>query len=79
MARIFTNRKSGFIQRSGKMRRETAWVGVTQTSTNITTAQTAVLFGGFSAGVLALRPFTIVKILAMLYSSGLGASRYRKV
>jgi len=54
-------RKSGFVRRHGVMRRETSWVGVAGTSTALASAGTAVLFTGFGATVLALRPFTIVR------------------
>jgi len=61
MANIRTNRKSGFIMRGGVMRRETSWIGIFETNTALAAANTAVLFAGFSATVLALRPFTIVR------------------
>ncbi len=61
MARIHTNRKSGFIQRGGVMRRESLWVANDDTETVIGAANSAVLFGGFTAAVLDMRPFTIVR------------------
>jgi len=61
MARIFTNRKSGFIQRSGVMRRETAWISAIFDTTNNAGAGAATLVRSFNAAALALRPFTIVR------------------
>ncbi len=60
MARVITNRKSGFIQRSGVMRRESLWVAISGSSTALAPL-TPVLLGGYSAAVLALRPFTVVR------------------
>jgi len=54
-------RKSGFARRSNRMVRETVWAAITPTDTAIASASGAVLFGGFSAAALALRPFTIVR------------------
>ncbi len=65
MARIFTNRKSGFIQRSGRMRRETSWVGIAGSETTLAPL-TPVAFTGFGATVLGLRPFTIVRVRGVL-------------
>ncbi len=62
MARISTNRKSGFIRRGGVMRRESLWLEIGPTDTNLAAASTAALFTGFSAALLALRPFTIVRV-----------------
>ena len=60
MARITTNRKSGFIRREGAMRRESLWLILTGSVTTLAPV-TPVLFTGFSADILALRPFTIVR------------------
>ena len=60
MANVITARRSGLVLRGGRNRRDTAWVAITTTNTAIAAA-TAVLFGGFTAAVLALRPFTIVR------------------
>ncbi len=76
MANVRTSRKSGFIQRGGAMRRESLWLAIAATSTAIASASTAVLFSGFSAAILALRPFTIVRtrgVAGILTDSG-GAS-----
>ena len=61
MARIFTNRKSGFIQRGGVMRRESLWAALPHAKTTLAAAGTAVLSASLGASVLALRPFTIVR------------------
>ncbi len=49
------------------MRRDTVWGGLVETTTNIVGASTAVLFGGLSAGGLALRPFTIVRFRGIMH------------
>ena len=61
MARIFTGRKSGFIQRSGVARRETVWIGSASFSTLLSAPSTAVLQASLNAAALALRPFTVVR------------------
>ena len=61
MANIRTARRSGRIFRGGKSVRESAWVAVAPTTTTITAAGTSVLFTGFSAATLGLRPFTVVR------------------
>ncbi len=67
MANISRSRKSGFTLRSGVMRRETAWVGGVFSSTALATASSAALINSFGAGVLALRPFTIVRTRGLLW------------
>jgi len=62
MANIRTVRRSGRVFRGGRMRRETLWTGITETETAMAAASTAVLFTGFGASTLALRPFTIVRV-----------------
>ena len=47
--------------RSGVMRRETLWLGVAPTRTVMAAANTAALVNSGGAGVLALRPFTVVR------------------
>ncbi len=69
MANINTSRKSGFIIRAGVKRRETVWSGILETLTVLANAGDAVLFGGFSAAALALRPFTIVRTRLLHYVS----------
>jgi len=61
MANIRTGRKSGFILRSGVMRRETLWIEIAATGTVLAAASTAVLFSGLTAAELAQRPFTIMR------------------
>jgi len=63
MARIFTNRKSGFIQRSGKMRRESLWVGMGDSTATLAASGQAGLMNTLSAVGLALLPFTVVRTL----------------
>jgi len=65
MPRAFTNRKSGFIQRGGAMRRETLWAGIAATRTTLAIG-VPVLFTGFPADILALRPFTIVRTRGLI-------------
>jgi len=55
------HRKSGFTRRGGRMVRESLWVAILPTVSALGSASTAALFTGFSAAILALRPFTIVR------------------
>ena len=61
MARLSLNRKSGFIQRGGVMRRESLWIADPFTTTGLTASATAALVSSLSAGTLDLRPFTVVR------------------
>ncbi len=61
MPNIRTSRKSGFILRSGVMRRETIWFQGGYTSNTLASASSAVLSGILNAAALALRPFTVVR------------------
>ena len=61
MANIRTARRSGRVFRGGKSVRETLWVGLAATRSNITAPSTALIINSASAGFLALRPFTIVR------------------
>ncbi len=61
MANIVRRRRSGLVLRGGRDRRETSWVPFAFTST-VLAASTPVLFTGFSAGVLVLRPFTVTRL-----------------
>ena len=81
MARVFTNRKSGFIRRDGVMRRESVWFFITQNQLSIPTATTAVLLQGFNAAALALRPFTIVRtrVNLLLTSDQLAATEDQEI
>ena len=60
MANIISNRKSGFITRSGVKRRETVWFGATVLA-NTLASGTPVFVAALNAAGLALRPFTIVR------------------
>jgi len=61
MANIRTARRSGRVFRGGGFRRESQWIQIAPTVSNLGTASTAVLFTGFGAVALGLRPFTIVR------------------
>ncbi len=61
MANISRSRKSGFVLRGGVMRRESLWIGIVATTTSLPSAGNQVLFSGFDATTLGLRPFTIVR------------------
>jgi len=67
MARIFTSRKSGFIQRAGRMRRETVWLFDTSGVIGLAAGANPVLVGSLNASALALRPFTIVRSRGFVY------------
>ncbi len=54
-------RKSGFVRRSGRMRRETEWIGLAAVSNTLSAGSTAVLSASLNAAALALRPFTVVR------------------
>ncbi len=66
MANLSIRRKSGFIQRSGAMRRETLWFGGAETNTAVAGA-TAILLTSLNAAALALRPFTMVRTRGMIH------------
>ncbi len=61
MAQVHTSNRSVFTRRAGRSVRETLWVKIAETSTALAGAGSGVLFGGYSADVLALRPFTIIR------------------
>jgi len=61
MANVIVGRKSGFIQRSGRMRRETVWFGLAEINTILAGANSATMFQTLNAAALALRPFTVVR------------------
>jgi len=67
MANLRIGRKSGFIQRSGVMRRETLWIGGVVVRTLLASASTAVIQRVLSASGLALRPFTIIRTRGWLH------------
>ncbi len=66
MANIRTARRSGFLTRGGVKRRETVWLGVTDTETTLTPAN-PVLINALNAAALALRPFTVVRARGFIY------------
>ena len=66
MARINTNRKSGFILRGGAMRRKTFWFGVTDVLATVAAGANPVLITQLNAAALALRPFTVVRTRGIL-------------
>ena len=75
MGRIFTNRKSGFIQRGGRMRRESRWLDVPTVEATLAGAPTAVITNSLTAIELALRPFTVVRSrLSLLVNSDQSAA-----
>ncbi len=61
MANLRIGRKSGFIQRSGVMRRESTWFFMPRFSVSLAASATAALVVSLNAAALALRPFTIVR------------------
>jgi len=67
MANIRTGRKSGFILRSGVMRRESLWLFNTGTSTTVVAGANPVLIGTLNAAAIALEPFTIVRTRGWLH------------
>jgi len=58
---IITNRKSGFIQRGGRMKRESLWLFQQFSSNTLAASATAALATSLNAAALALRPFTVVR------------------
>ncbi len=67
MANIITGRKSGFIMRSGGRRRETLWLGGTAFSQALGAPTSVALVLVLSAGALALRPFTVIRVRGVLH------------
>ncbi len=61
MANIARRRRSGFVLRDGRQRRETLWGFITPSATTIAAASSATLLTSLSVAALALRPFTIVR------------------
>ncbi len=58
-------RKSGFIRRDGRMRRETQWLDLAPVSNTLGAGSTAVLSNVMTAAELALRPFTVIRTLGI--------------
>jgi len=54
-------RKSGFVRRDGRMRRETIWIFADPVENTLGAASTAVLSSSLNAAALALRPFTVIR------------------
>ena len=65
----FTNRsrKSGFVTRGGVRRRETLWIDDPVVESTLAGAPTATLISSGSAALLALRPFTVVRVRGILH------------
>ena len=68
MANIRTGRKSGFILRSGVMRRESVWFTIPFATVVLGTAGSVILLGSLNAAALALRPFTVVRTRGIWYN-----------
>jgi len=68
MANIKRSRRSGFTLRGGRMRRESFWIAIAETSTTLASG-TPVLFTGLTTAQLALRPFTVVRTRGLLQLS----------
>ena len=66
MANLSRSRKSGVFLRGGVQRRETLWIGGGFVRNTVVTASTAVLIGSFGTDILAIRPFTIVRVRGVL-------------
>jgi len=67
MANIRRARRSGFVSRGGRQVRESLWVSIAGTSTIIGGPSGSALLNVSSAGLLALRPFTVVRIRGSLH------------
>ncbi len=61
MANVRRSRAGGFIRGGVRQRRESLWLGITESSTALGAANTAVLINLLNAAALALTPFTIVR------------------
>ncbi len=60
-------RKSGFVRRSGVMRRETLWFVGAATRSTLGAGSTATLVTALNAAGLALRPFTIIRTVGHIF------------
>ncbi len=67
MANIRVARRSGFVRRGGRMVRETLWGDVVATGTTFATAGAAVLINVTGAGLLALRPWTVIRARGSMF------------
>jgi len=61
MANIRTARRSGLVYRGGGSRRQTQWISITGTSTQLANPSTAVFILSLNATALGFRPFTVVR------------------
>ena len=59
-------RKSGFVRREGKMRREMVWLFGQSIAITLASASSVALIRTLNAAALALRPFTIVRTRGMI-------------
>jgi len=50
------------FMRGGRSVRETMWVGVQESATSMSSANSAILIASMNAALLALRPFTIIRV-----------------
>jgi len=60
-------RKSGHVFRGGRMRRETLWIGETETSDVLASANSVVISSSLTTAGLALRPFTIIRTVGYAF------------
>jgi len=67
VANIRAARRSGRIFRGGAMVRESLWIDTVGTLTSLAGGSTAALINSAGAGLLALRPFTVVRTRGFLY------------
>jgi len=68
MANLNIRRRSGFIQRSGVMRRETQWLELGATATVLATVGSASITNALTVAEKALRPFTVVRTRGILHT-----------
>jgi len=66
MARLNLERKSGFILRDGRQRRQMRWLRADAAVTNIPTAGTAILLTALSVEGIDQIPFTVVRTRGLL-------------
>jgi len=68
MANIRTARRSGLVLRGGRNRRESLWVFIGEATNALSGANSAVITNVANAALLALTPFTIVRIRGVFHS-----------
>ncbi len=61
-------RKSGFVRRDGRMRRQMLWFDADVISTTLAAASSVALIAQLNAAALALRPFTVVRTRGTLFA-----------